>query len=91
MSSPVEFIQAVAKLLVDRPEEVRARWVDGAPETDSDAGRDRAAVSGFVELTVNPAERGKIIGRRGHTIDSLRTLASAAFGNGAKIGVEVAE
>lgn len=89
MPSPVEFVLAVAKQLVDKPEEVQARWVEGTP--DNDQARERGPVSGFVELTVNPSERGRIIGRRGRTIDSLRTLASAAFGNGASVGVEVAE
>jgi predicted RNA-binding protein YlqC (UPF0109 family) len=77
-SSPVDFVLAVAKQLVDLPAEVQARWVD-----DPDHG--------FVEVTVNPSERGKIIGRRGRTIESLRALASAAFGDGRSIGVEVAE
>jgi predicted RNA-binding protein YlqC (UPF0109 family) len=79
MSSPLEFVESVAKRLVDRPEEVRGRWVDG-PEG-----------KGFVELTVNPSDRGKIIGRRGRTIESLRSLATAAFGKNGPVGVEVAE
>ena len=79
MPSPVEFVQAVAKQLVDKPEEVRARWVE---EPDG---------AGHVELTVNPQERGKIIGRRGRTIEALRTVATAAFGQGKSVGVEVAE
>lgn len=88
MSTPVDFVLAVAKQLVDRPEEVRARWVDAGEDTGR---RGNADDDGFVELTVNPEERGKIIGRRGRTIDSLRTLATAAFGQGGTIGVEVAE
>jgi predicted RNA-binding protein YlqC (UPF0109 family) len=79
MASALEFVLTVAKSLVDKPGEVSARWVE-AP----DGG-------GFVELTVNPEERGKIIGRRGRTIESLRTLATAAFGQNGAIGVEVAE
>ena len=79
MPSALDFVLTVAKQLVDRPEEVSARWVDG-PEG-----------KGFVELTVTPSERGKIIGRRGRTIDSLRSLVTAAFGQGGPIGVEVAE
>jgi hypothetical protein len=78
MSSALDFVLAVAKQLVDRPEEVSARWVE-------------AEGKGFVELTVNPSERGKIIGRRGRTIDSLRALATVAFGQNGSIGVEVAE
>ncbi len=70
---------AVAKRLVDKPEEVSARWVD------SPDGK------GYVEVTVNPSERGKIIGRRGKTIDSLRVLAGEAFVQGKPVGVEVAE
>jgi predicted RNA-binding protein YlqC (UPF0109 family) len=45
-----------------------------------------------VELNVLPGDRGKVIGRRGKTIDSLRILASAAFaGAGERIDVKLRE
>lgn len=79
MASPAEFVVSVAKSLTDQPDKVSARWVE-SPEGH------------FVELTVAPEDRGKIIGRRGRTIQSLRRLATAAFAqNGEEVGVELAE
>jgi uncharacterized protein len=78
MPSPAEFVETVVRSLVDNPDVVQARWVE-----DPDGG--------FVEVTTAPDDRGKVIGRRGRTIDSLRILATAAFGNEGRIGVEVAE
>jgi uncharacterized protein len=78
MPSAVDFVSSVVKTLVDKPDQVEARWVDN-PD------------GGFVELKVSPEERGKVIGKRGRTIQSLRQLATAAFGKGGRVGVEVAE
>jgi predicted RNA-binding protein YlqC (UPF0109 family) len=77
MPSPVEFIGAVVKSLVDKPDQVEARWVD--------------ADGGYVELKVPAEDRGKVIGRRGRTIQALRDLASSAFGEGGSVGVELLE
>jgi predicted RNA-binding protein YlqC (UPF0109 family) len=79
MSSPAELVLAIAKSLVDQPQKVSARWVE-APE------------GSYVELTAAQEDRGKLIGRRGRTIESLRRLATAAFGREEqKVGVELAE
>ncbi len=53
---------AVVRLLVDEPKEVR---VDVAAQ-----GRDQ-----LLEIRVLDADRGKVIGRRGRTIEALRALA----------------
>jgi predicted RNA-binding protein YlqC (UPF0109 family) len=75
--SPVELVASIVKNLVDRPENVESRWLE-AERT--------------VELNVLPGDRGKVIGRRGKTIDSLRILASAAFaGAGERIDVKLRE
>jgi len=65
VASPVELVLSVARNLVAKPDEARAVWRE-AERT--------------VEITVAPEDRGKIIGRRGKTIDSLRVLINTAFG-----------
>lgn len=45
-----------------------------------------------VEIHVLPQDRGKVIGKRGKTIDSLRILVTAAFaGAGERIDVKLRE
>lgn len=77
MVSPVELVTSIVKSLVDKPENVDSRWL----ETEK-----------TVEINVMPDDRGKVIGRRGKTIDSLRILVSAVFGNsGERIDVKLRE
>ncbi len=77
MVSPVELVTSIVKSLVDKPENVESRWL----ETEK-----------TVEINVMPDDRGKVIGRRGKTIDSLRILVSAVFGNsGERIDVKLRE
>ncbi len=77
MASPVEWVESVVKRLVDHPENVEARWL----ETEK-----------TVEINVLPDDRGKVIGRRGKTIDSLRILATAVFaGPNDRIDVKLRE
>lgn len=77
MASPIDFVVAVVKHLVDRPESVAARWI----ETER-----------TVELDVAPEDRGKVIGRRGKTIDSMRILASTVFAaEGERIDIRLRE
>ncbi len=75
MPSPTEMVCSLVKILVDQPDQVQGRWLD----------------SGQVELKVARQDRGKVIGRKGRTIQSLRLLATAAFGQGKTIGVELAK
>ncbi|RMF64767.1 MAG: KH domain-containing protein [Calditrichaeota bacterium] len=65
-----EFIEFIVKHLVDNPSEVQVNEVDG----------ERTVV---FELRVGQGDMGKVIGRRGQTAKSLRTLLAAAS---AKIG-----
>ena len=77
MPSPVEFVLAVAKSLADQPDRVSARWVEGER-------------GGHVELLVAEGDRGKMIGRRGQTVEAMRRLVQAAFaGEGQAFGVEL--
>ncbi len=60
-----EFIEYIAKLLVDRPNEVHVNEING----------ERINVC---ELTVGRGELGKIIGKHGQTARSIRLLVAAA-------------
>ncbi|MFQ5708893.1 MAG: KH domain-containing protein [bacterium] len=60
-----DFIIFIVKHLVDKPDEVYVNVVDG----------ERTVV---YELRVGQGDMGKVIGRRGQTAKSLRTLLSAA-------------
>jgi hypothetical protein len=55
----------IAKALVDKPEMVQVRVVEGEQVT-------------IVELRVDTTDVGKIIGRQGRTVQSLRTILGAA-------------
>jgi len=60
-----EFIEYIVKRLVDRPEEVQVTEISG----------DRTVV---YELRVGDGDLGKVIGKRGQTAKSIRTLLTAA-------------
>jgi len=53
---------AVVRLLVDEPREARVDAVAQGPDQ-------------LLEIRVRSADRGKIIGRRGRTVEALRALA----------------
>jgi len=65
-----ELVEAMAKALVDRPEEVVVREVEGEKTT-------------VFELRVASSDLGKVIGKQGKTARSMRTILGAA---GTKIG-----
>jgi predicted RNA-binding protein YlqC (UPF0109 family) len=60
-----EFVEFIAKNLVDHPEAVVVNEVDG----------ERTIV---YELRVGEGDLGKVIGRKGQTAKSIRTLLTAA-------------
>lgn len=62
--SVVELVEVIAKSLVDEPGEVSVEAVDGSQ-------------SCVVELSVHPSDLGKVIGKRGRTAKSIRTLLGA--------------
>lgn len=62
MATPAEDLVAVVRLLVDDPRAVSAEAAEVGGETE-------------LRLRVAPDDCGKVIGRRGRSIDALRTLA----------------
>lgn len=73
------FIEYVVKALVDFPDEVDVREVAG----------DRMIV---FELRLNKSDIGKVIGKQGRTIQSLRTLVnSASAKQGKRSVIEIIE
>jgi uncharacterized protein len=59
-----EFVEFIAKHLVDNPEAVDVREVEGEKTT-------------VYELRVGEGDLGKVIGRKGQTAKAIRTLLSA--------------
>jgi len=73
------FIEFVVKALVDHPEQVDVREVDG----------ERVVV---FELRLNATDVGKVIGKSGRTITAIRTLlTSAAAKQGKRAMLEIIE
>ena len=73
------FIEYVVKELVDYPEQVEIREVDG----------ERVVV---FEVRLNPTDVGKVIGKSGRTITAIRTLlTSAAAKHGKRVMLEIIE
>ena len=60
-----ELIEEIAKALVDVPEEVVVREVQGEQVT-------------VLELKVAPTDLGKVIGKQGRLAQSIRTILGAA-------------
>jgi uncharacterized protein len=60
-----ELVEAIARALVDNPEQVQVRAVEGEQVT-------------VLELRVHPTDLGKVIGRQGRTAKSIRTILGAA-------------
>ena len=60
-----DLVEAIAKALVDHPEQVQVRAGEGEQVT-------------VLELRVHPEDLGKVIGRQGRTAKSMRTILGAA-------------
>ena len=59
-----ELVESIARALVDHPDEVQVKYVDGSQVT-------------VLELRVHPEDLGKVIGRQGRTAKAIRTLLGA--------------
>jgi predicted RNA-binding protein YlqC (UPF0109 family) len=59
-----ELVEAIARALVDHPEEVQVRIVEGSQVI-------------VLELRVHHEDLGKVIGRQGRTAKAIRTLLGA--------------
>jgi len=74
-----ELLEYIAKALVDFPEDVTVTEVDGDQIT-------------VLELRVNEADMGKVIGKQGRIAKSIRALIKAASGRGSKrVVVEIVQ
>ena len=60
-----ELVEQMARALVDHPEEVQVRVIEGEHTT-------------ALELRVAPGDLGKVIGRQGRTARSMRAILNAA-------------
>lgn len=59
-----ELLEMIARALVDRPEEVKVRLVEGERLT-------------VLEACVHPEDVAKVIGRQGRTAEAIRTILGA--------------
>ncbi len=74
-----EFVEYIVKNLVDHPEKVQINEI-GSTHTL------------IIELAVEKTDIGKIIGKRGKTINAIRTLLmSVASRNGLRVNLEIIE
>jgi len=74
-----EFVEYIVKNLVDNPDKVRINEIGGTHTL-------------IIELGVEKADIGKIIGKKGKTINAIRTLLmSVASRNGLRVNLEIIE
>lgn len=77
MLSLKDLIEVIAKALVDKPDEVKVKEIEG----------DRSII---IELTVAPEDMGKVIGKQGRIAKAIRTVVkSAAAKTDKKVIVEI--
>jgi hypothetical protein len=60
-----ELLEAIAKSLVDHPDQVQVRAIEGEQNT-------------VFELRVDKSDLGKVIGRQGRTIKAIRNILVAS-------------
>ena len=60
-----ELVEAIAKALVDHPDDVQVKAIEGEQTT-------------VLELHVHPDDLGKVIGRQGRTAKAMRTILGAS-------------
>lgn len=79
MQADQEFVETVVKAIVDEPGDVKTeRSVD--------------EMGVLIQLTVNPADMGKIIGKEGRTAKSIRTLLRVLGAkNNARVNLKIVE
>ena len=65
MTGMKQLVEDIAKALVDTPDEVSVKAIEGEQTT-------------VLELKVSPGDVGKVIGKQGRTARSIRTLLAAA-------------
>lgn len=76
---PKELVEYMASSLVDDPDSVRVREIEGTSST-------------VLELTVAGPDMGRVIGRRGRVVNAMRTLVDvAARKKGERITLEIVD
>lgn len=81
-----EAVETIVKLLVKNPDEVSVETSLLEAEDNNDLEQLE------ISLQVHPDDRGRIIGRRGKTINALRTLVkAAAIKQDKRINIEVVD
>ena len=74
-----EFVEYIIKNLVDQPDKVRITEMGGTHTL-------------IIELAVDQGDIGKVIGKKGKTINAIRTLLmSVASRNGIRVSLEIIE
>ncbi|MGB9732188.1 MULTISPECIES: KH domain-containing protein [Calditerrivibrio] len=74
-----QLVEFIVKSLVDKPDQVQVKEVDGEKTT-------------VIELRVDPADLGKVIGKQGRTARSIRTILGAAgIKKGKRVVLEILE
>ncbi|MDX8431206.1 MAG: KH domain-containing protein [Candidatus Algichlamydia australiensis] len=74
-----EFVEYIIKNLVDNPDSVKINEIGGSQTK-------------IIELSVEKADIGKIIGKKGKTINAIRTLLmSVASRAGVRVNLEILE
>ena len=64
MSKLTEIVEQMAKAIVDYPEKVEVKEIEGEKTT-------------VIELKVAPEDLGKVIGKQGRTARAMRTILAA--------------
>ena len=74
-----EFVEYVVKNLVDNPDKVQVNVLEGSHTL-------------IIELQAEKSDIGKIIGKKGKTINAIRNLlTSVASRNGIRVNLEIIE
>jgi len=74
-----ELVEAIAKALVDDPDQVQVRAIEGEHVT-------------VFELRVHASDLGKVIGRQGRIVKAIRTILNAAgMKQGRRLALEILE
>ena len=74
-----ELVKAIVEPLVDHPDEIDIREVEGESENST-----------VIELRVNESDLGKVIGKQGRTAKAIRTILNAAsVRKGKRITLEI--
>lgn len=68
-----EFFEYIIKNIVDHPDEVEVRIIEGNVRT-------------IIEISVGEKDIGQVVGKRGKTIDALRSISVPI---GARLGCKV--